>query len=122
VTESQLQVNELTETNICVPAGSTVSVRASGSIRVGSFVGVVDPQGTEQGFMGAPLGDSYDLIRSLQHGALMCRMTGEQDWRLCAANLTFQSPLDGCLEFQINDNDQGNNSGAFDVNVSVTQP
>jgi hypothetical protein len=115
-----LQVNELTQTNICVPAGSTISVRASGSIRVGPFVGVVDPEGTERGFMGATLGDSYDLVRSLPHGALMCRVTGEQDWRLCAANLTFQSPLDGCLEFQINDNDQGNNSGAFDVRVEVS--
>ncbi|HEX2907551.1 MAG TPA: hypothetical protein VHO69_11855 [Phototrophicaceae bacterium] len=114
-----LKVSELTLSLICVQTGDTIQVQAKGTIRVGQWVGTVDPDGTEDGAFGVPLGDGFDLVRKYPHGALMCRVEGEKDWRLCGTEAEFTAPSNGCLEFEINDNDQGANSGEFTVVVDV---
>jgi len=37
----------------------------------------------------------------------------------CGTALEFQAQLDGCLQFNVNDNEKVNNSGAFSVTVVV---
>lgn len=101
--------------SLCVQPGDTVRVNASGSIQVGAFAGSVDANGTE----GMLLGDSYDLVRPYPHGALLCRIAGENDWQLCGSFLEFTASSAGCLEFEVNDNDQSNNIGYFTVDASI---
>jgi len=105
--------------DICVAEGSEIEIRASGVVGVGQYVGSVDPDGTDTGFMGLPLGDSYDLERQFPHGALLCRVQGEEDWRYCGRELQFAAETSGCLEFQLNDNDTLNNSGEFEIRFEV---
>lgn len=109
----------------CVQPGDQVTITASGLIDVGTFAGdggEVGPEGTERGLLGAPMGDAYDLVTGFPHAALMYRVDGEPAWRSYAdpTMRTFTAPRAGCLEFQMNDNDPGNNSKTDYWAVSVS--
>lgn len=112
--------------DICVQPGDGVTIKAAGLIKVGTFAGdggFVGPEGTERGALGLPIGNNYDLEPALPHSVLMFRIVGETVWRSYAAvpARTFTAPSAGCLEFQINDNDPGNNGNeALEITVSVT--
>ncbi len=121
-----LQVNYYLSTDVCVTSGDDVSVGAEGRIRVGTFVGdngVVEPEGTEQGAFGFPLGNSYDIVAAFPHGVLMYRIEGETEWRSYSepSQRQFKALLDGCLEFQVNDNSPEDNDKLdfFEVLISI---
>jgi hypothetical protein len=109
-----LQVSGYTVPGICVTAGDTLQVEATGSIIVGSVLGTAFPDGIDMIFT-----DIYDLIPSFPHGALLCRLDSESFWRKCGSRALFEAEKQGCLEFEINDNEQENNQGAFEVQVVV---
>lgn len=119
----EIEVGSYTQANdICVEAGDRLSIQAEGLMKVGDWVGdggYVGPDGTERGAFGVALGDDFDLVNPISHAALMCRLIGESEWRKCGSRSDFEAPLSGCLEFEINDNDPGNNSGAFTVYVEI---
>lgn len=111
-------VNDMVTTNICVQKGDTVSVSANGGITVGQNLGSVGPEGKDEGILGLPL-DQYDIYPEFSHGALLCKLDTEERWMECGTALEFQAQLDGCLQFEVNDNEKVNNSGAFSVTVVV---
>lgn len=109
-----LSVNGFTRSTACVTAGQRVRVQASGRVTVGLFLGTVTPDGIEN-FVG-----TYDLVPGYRHGGLMCRIQGETQWDFCGDSRQFTAAQSGCLEFEVNDNDQSNNSGAFTVEVAAS--
>ena len=126
---TQLNAREayLKATDICVQTGDVVAIKAEGEIEVGTYAGdggKVGPEGTERGLLGLPIGDNYDLVPAFPHAVLMFRIVGETAWRSYAdpTARTFTVPATGCLEFQLNDNDPGNNSdtGFLNITVSIT--
>jgi hypothetical protein len=110
-----LEVSSKVAPGICVNPGDTVTVAASGSIIVGPVLGSTTPDGLE-----FPLSETYSLFPTFPHGALLCRLDTESFWRKCGSRATFEADVAGCLEFEVNDKEQVNNSGAFRVEVSVS--
>jgi hypothetical protein len=102
--------------------GQPVTLQATGLIETGPYVGQVGPDGTERGFIGIPLGDSYDLIPQFPHSILMCRITTESVWRQCGSYVSFTAPAAGKLEFQINGNEPEKRKGAFMVTIALSPP
>jgi len=113
-----LQVNSFTPTKIFIKAGSVTEIEAQGNINLGPFVGTTDPDGKGSGVFNLSL-RKYCIASHINHGALMYRLTGDADWQVAGRKAHFISSRDGFLEFQINDNKQADNEGAFDVTVST---
>jgi tetratricopeptide (TPR) repeat protein len=107
--------------DLCVEVGDTVRLVAQGTIKLGFWLGSSDPNGIEQGMLGA-IGDSYDIVPHHPHGALLCKISGESEWRICGSYLEFTSERAGCLEFEINDTDQSDNTGQFNITASLLPP
>lgn len=116
----RLSVGGLTEASFDAREGSLVSIKANGSIRVGFFVGSSGPEGREAGLINGSL-EFYNIVRPFNHAALMYRLEGESEWRFCGAECGFIAPRSGAQKifFEINDNKQTDNEGAYDVEISV---
>jgi hypothetical protein len=115
----KIQVSQFTVTRICINKGNIVTIEASGQITVGPFVGLVDPDGKANGIWGMSL-QQYSIDPGITTSALMYRFKGDQQWRFAGKRKRFVAERDGCLEFEVNDADKSNNSGAFEVEVTVT--
>jgi hypothetical protein len=113
-----LKVSTQTTSRIKVSRGDKVTIKAHGNIIVGPWVGGSDPDGRSSGFAGASLAQ-YNLVPNFNHAALLYRISRESGWRLAGKSVEFEADQDGALEFQVNDNDQGNNSGSYDVDVTI---
>lgn len=102
--------------------GDKVRISTDGSIRVGQFVGNSTPEGKTSGVLGLSL-EQYNIVPSFPHGALMYRFATDNKWRLCGRGFDFVSASNGPLDiiFQVNDNDQANNSGSYTVRVLVEE-
>ncbi|HAD97173.1 MAG TPA: hypothetical protein DCG19_07180 [Cryomorphaceae bacterium] len=111
-----LQVNSLTKTDIHVNPGDVIFIKATGSIKVGPWVGHSGPNGRMSGVGGADL-SFYNIIEDMNHAALMCRISGDNTWRFAGEELEFYAQSSGFLEFEVNDRDQANNSGAYQVKI-----
>ena len=104
---------------IHVENGDLVNIKASGSIRVGAWVGNSGPEGISRGVGNISLAQ-YCYFPNFNHGALLYRI-GSDEWKcyLAGTDNNFISPQSGNIEFAVNDNDQGNNSGYYTVVVNV---
>lgn len=115
----QVSVAGYTITTICYNKGDLVTLEASGNIRVGSFVGSSDPEGLAAGVMGMSL-ERYNIISNFKHAALMYRRVGESEWKVAGKYKRFYATESGgCLEFDINDSNQNDNEGAYEVTISI---
>ena len=114
----RIVVRGFTRTTVCVKKGDAISIEADGSIKVGSFVGSSDPDGRSSGVLGLSL-ESYNIVSRFNHAVLMYRFTGEDEWKVAGKRKRFIAPRDGCIEFEVNDNSQGDNSGYYEVEVSI---
>jgi len=130
-------------------AGQMVEIRSKGMLRTGAYVGYVPPEGTETGIFGAPIGDIYDIGSEplvdgippfangnaliVPHGALLCRVEGELQWRQCAYLQTFgipyswrtftlEMPYSGVIEFRVNDYLLNDSAGSFAVVIENVAP
>lgn len=108
------------EVSLHVTKGQTVKIKAAGSIYTGDYVKYSTPVGKEylDGFP-IPILDSYDIVGSYPHAALMFRISPEEKWKLCGNGRIFSAPEDGLMtiEFLVNDKDQGNNTGSYAVEI-----
>lgn len=122
------------EDKIEVERGDTVLIEASGKIKVGFFIGNIGPEGRYVAFLGFFPMNIYNRQVDIPHGALMCRIldeTNEPKWRNCASydqyfdkffhnpGTQFKAPIDGCLDFDVNDTEQKNNYGTFDIKIQI---
>lgn len=106
-----------TRTSIYVNAGDKVEIQATGTIRTGPFCGFVGPEGANDGIQFWC--SSYSLIKSYRFGSLLYSSTNDDEWNFCGKSCSFSYSGGGNLEFEVNDEDQGNNSGAFNLEITV---
>ena len=112
-------VNSPTTKTIKLDKQGSILIKASGQINVGIFVGVSTPDGkTEGGVLGLSLAD-YSIVPAMFHGALMYKLNDETNWRYCGKECTFPTAGNQSvnLTFNVNDNNQTDNVGAYDVTV-----
>lgn len=103
-----------------VEEGSIIKINASGSIKVGNFVGNSGPDGLSSGVFGVSL-SAYNLVPEFKHAVLMYGLPGDTKWRSCGLGCQFIAQTSGKMEiqFEINDNAQGDNIGAYNVEIRV---
>jgi hypothetical protein len=108
-----------TDTGIDLRTGDQVTITATGNITAGRRAGVVSADGGRAG-AGQILG-TYPVPQA-GVGALIgyIRMPNGQITQayLIGSQITFSAPADGRLILLINDDNYGDNSGAFDVRIT----
>ncbi|QDK77742.1 hypothetical protein EXU85_03675 [Spirosoma sp. KCTC 42546] len=114
----EIEIKGYEKTQIKVYPGNLIRIKASGNIRLGSFVGSTDPDGIASGIAGFSL-EGYNINRNIKHGALLYRITGDNDWKFSGKDIEFTAQKEGYIEFQVNDREQGNNSGLYKAKVIV---
>jgi glycerophosphoryl diester phosphodiesterase len=115
-------------------SAETIMIRlnASGRVKVGTFTGYVDAGGTEGGFFGMGIKDTYDRQPELQHGVLAVKKTKESQWRgfpdtdlydlfSNSKKLFLWVDNQDSLEFLVNDNEYHNNKGRFILSIDTVQ-
>ncbi|MGB8193672.1 MAG: toll/interleukin-1 receptor domain-containing protein, partial [Chitinophagaceae bacterium] len=114
----KIAVEGYTPTSICIDKGDIVNIEADGNIRVGANIGNADPDGRNSGMLGMSL-EQYNIVRNLNHAALLYKLDGDANWKLAGKRKRFVATHNGCIEFQVNDNTQSDNYGSYTVEVSV---
>ncbi len=113
---------------ICVRKGDQVKISAEGTIIVGEFVGALNPEGKDHfqlgGLFTTPIDPIYDIIPQFPHGVLLFRiaapaLSATEGWMHYDTTKQFEADRTGCLEFDINDKDNTDNSGEFSVQIEV---
>ncbi len=109
--------NSHINTGISVNAGDRIIIQASGTIRFGFFAGSGGPTGIF-------LSPDYNYFVDLLHGQLMGRVKqfGMQDfdgWFPVGEGTEIVAQSAGVLEFAVNDNSPGDNTGSFRIEVTV---
>ncbi|WP_428661978.1 glycerophosphodiester phosphodiesterase family protein [Runella sp.] len=112
-----------------------LSIKAKGTINVGSFAGSVTPEGTEGGFLGFRIGDTFDFqpTKIAKHGALLVYSTKKDKFYTFADQPIFSFPFKervmslkvsqgDTIRFLINDNEWNNNSGKFQIKMQFVNP
>jgi len=100
-----------TETKIQLRKGDRFEVKASGSWKIGGWIGSCGPDGFAAGEH-----TSYNITRDANHGALLCRV-GSGDLQRVGSFAVLTADASGRLVFSPNDKEQGNNSGSLIVTV-----
>lgn len=120
--------NFVANSQVCVRKGDRVVIAADGIVTVGVNVGTVSPEGKEYflaaGLIQTPIDMKYDIVPEFPHGVLMYRfanttLAANAGWTSFAASKNFQADRTGCLEFDINDAVNNDNSGTFTVYIQV---
>lgn len=120
VKRKTVEISGRKSVEIEVEEGSIVKISASGNIKVGNFVGSSAPDGLSSGVFGVSL-SAYNLVPEFKHAVLMYGLPGDTKWRSCGLGCQFIAQTSGKMEiqFEINDNSQGDNVGAYDVEIGV---
>lgn len=116
-----LSVSSSAKSTKFIKKGNLINLRASGSMRVGKWVGNSTPEGKTSGVGGFPLED-YNLVADKNHAALLYRISPNDAWEAVVGIDEFEAAKDGVLEFLVNDKDVSNNSGAYKVVVKIIRP
>jgi hypothetical protein len=109
--------NSYINTNLSVNPGDKIRVEASGRVRFGAFVGAGGPRGII-------ISPQYNYFTDVPHGQLIGRIKqpGAEDlegWFPIAEGREFVVRSSGVLEFAVNDNRPGDNSGSFRIQVTI---
>lgn len=114
----EFSVNKYQKTTVCVTAGTRLQITAGGVISFGPNIRFADPNGkdTLMGFV--PIDRQY-YKENFPFGALMCKLDSEREWQMCGVQKSFAAAVAGCLEFEVNDREQRDNSGAYSVTVDL---
>lgn len=120
--------------DLCVQAGETVTIQATGEIDSGIPIGLTPPEGksvytAEDSGLGLELvgieieipidDDAWNKIPQFPHGTLLYRIEGEETWRGYHAGQQFIADRAGCLEFDVNAKEGFVVAGGFEVQVNV---
>jgi len=112
-------VNESVTKSIRLDKQGTISIKASGSMVVGFWLGWSTPAGLEKGLFNFPIGD-LSIDRAFNHAALIYKINNEKNWRFCGTSCEFKTDgISQCTELTlgINDKDLSDDTGAYDVTV-----
>jgi len=113
-------VNDFITTTIALRPGDQALITASGTIRVGSNIGNIAPDGAST-LSNTPFAilSNYNIYADLPHAALICRLQDDVDWQVCGGNHVIVAVRYAVLEFDINDAIKVDNTGAFAVQIRV---
>jgi hypothetical protein len=119
----ELDVNSYTNaTDIKIKKGDIIYLNASGSIKLGDFLGSCGPEGINNW-------ETYNRKKGLKHGCLMVKIDPDLnydhvnfEWFAVGLNTSFTSPIDGILRFMVNDKEPQNNEGSFLVEYAINKP
>ncbi len=100
---------------IFVTKGQRVSIRATGTWRMGPVIGACDADGMT--FVGD---EGYNRFKTSKHGTLMAMIKGDDGWYGIGSSGNFRADVSGELLFAPNDTEVGNNSGQLSVSVDIT--
>ena len=111
------QTNSHIDTGVTVNPGDKLTIAASGRVRFGFFAGSGGPNGIL-------FNPDYNYFLTMPHGQLMGRVRqfGAQDldgWFAVGEGGVFVIKKQGVLEFAVNDNRSGDNSGNFRIEVTI---
>lgn len=122
-------VSRNNDSSFIIRKNGILHVSAKGIINVGTFVGWVTPDGTNNGFMGMPLDSAYNVpgLDTFRHAALLMRIKrANKGWsqyqyanywnKDSATALVHEGDS---LQFIINDKEWQNNLGRFRVSITV---
>lgn len=111
------QTNSHIDTGVTVNPGDKLTIAASGRVRFGFFAGSGGPKGIL-------FNPDYNYFLTMLHGQLMGRVRqfGAEDldgWFPVGEGGVFVVKKQGVLEFAVNDNRAGDNSGSFQIAVTI---
>lgn len=109
--------NSHINTGISINPGDKIRVAVSGTVRFGFFVGSGGPEGII-------ISPDYNYFFDIPHGQVIGRLrqfgARELDgWLPIGGGRDFVASSQGVLEFAVNDNKPGDNSGAFRIEVTI---
>jgi len=116
----KIDVSTHIKSPIKVTIGDLVIIKAGGKIRVGRLVGTSGPEGVATGVFNWSLED-YNHFKDWNHAVLVFRFGEEDEWKFYDDKMENKhiAQHSGFIEFAINDKQQGDNSGAYDVEVII---
>lgn len=117
-----LEIARDRRTDIKIEKGDEVIIKASGTMTVGAFVGTSTPAGRTSGVAGMSLaGYNYPNFRSWNHAVLCYRFGSNDTWKYYDPQKEnkYLVQSNGYLEFFVNDNNQNDNYGAYNVTVTI---
>ena len=109
---------EITQ-SIRIEKPGIISIKASGNMRVGLWVGTSSPDGRPTGVGELSL-EAYNLVVDFNHAALIYKLNSDGPWKLCGSSCEFNTDgISQCIDltFNINDNKQEDNQGSYDITV-----
>ncbi len=116
--------NKAFDTGINIQKGDYVTIEASDEISVGANIGSTGPDGVNiinLPLIGPqPISRGYYIVSSTGLGGLLWRVGTAEQWHPCGSSMQKTFNKSGRLYFNVNDNIQNDNNGAFTVNVTVT--
>ncbi|QIP12039.1 matrixin family metalloprotease [Spirosoma aureum] len=112
-----LQVNGPITKTVRLDKQGIISVKATGLITVGSFVGISGPDGKD-GLFGFPI-PQYSIVPEFLHASLMYKLNNEANWHYCSKECSFSTPETQYADFTfgVNDLNLTDNTGAYTVVV-----
>lgn len=116
-----LKINSFYKSKIKVEEGDLVTIKAGGVMKVGGFVGNSGPEGipNNRGVLGMSL-EVYNYFKIWNHAALTFRFGDKDEWKYYNEKENkFIAQKSGFMEFGINDNQQNDNEGAYEVEILI---
>ena len=103
--------------DIKVRAGDRIVIQATGRVSLGAFTSAAGPDGIRGR-------KNYNIVRDkgFRHGMLLARAKKpgvDTPWFAVGSQGEFISPINGYLEFVVNDRARRNNGGYFDAKMTV---
>lgn len=114
-----LKVNTYVKTSMKIEAGDLVIIKATGTMNVGALVGTSGPEGLRSGVMGVSL-SGYNYFPDWNHAVLFYRFGENDEWKhYDDGENKYLIQYSGFIEFGINDKQEMDNSGAYQVEVII---
>ena len=101
-------------TDIFIKEGDEIKFRASGTMKLGAFLGVFAGPSSPNGIKGYR---NYNVVSRFNHGSLMGKI-GNDPWFLIGQGTTIKATTSGPLSLQVNDTKVNDNDGFFNVYYS----
>ena len=129
------ELKQISSKKVLVTEAGLLQIKSKGLIRAGRIMGSITPLGSETGFFGFPLKNSFDIYPNFRHGALMFQNSRDGIWKAVYGdkNIEFLAnfpPLKWYTEtilvnpsdtitFDINDLEWQNNSKEFNIELTL---
>jgi hypothetical protein len=114
----QIKLSNLVTKDIKLERAGIVTIKSTGVMVAGTFIGDVTPDGKFEFTIGGVAFDisaQYDINPDFPHGAVIYKINDDKDWRLCKSNCEFSTLGNEYITLQlfINDSNAADNTGTY---------